>query len=187
LGEVRLRRTALGRLASRWVRCCIQDWAGFGRARGVGSRSRLLSGLQRMKPACCRADRRMPGAAICLSAPTASRPYPLLPFRSHAAPSNLTANVRLALVRLTWTDNSGNETSFRISRCVGLDCDKILVGANVTTYDIFGGLRIRLVEQPPKTKPHGRRRPAPRRASFLNGVAELGVPRYPHLPVRVVT
>jgi hypothetical protein len=69
------------------------------------------------------------------------------------APSHLTANVLLALVRLTWTDNSGNETGFRISRCVGLVCDEIRVGANVMIYDIFGGLGIRLVEQPPRQSP----------------------------------
>jgi hypothetical protein len=38
-------------------------------------------------------------------------------------------------VRLNWTDNSSDEAGFEISRCVGLVCDEISVGANVTTYD----------------------------------------------------
>jgi hypothetical protein len=38
-------------------------------------------------------------------------------------------------MQLTWTDNSDNETGFQISRCVGLVCEDILVGANVTAYD----------------------------------------------------
>jgi RHS repeat-associated protein len=53
-----------------------------------------------------------------------------------AAPSNLTALVLYSsIVRLNWTDNSDNEDGFEISRCLGLICYEILVGANVTTYD----------------------------------------------------
>jgi RHS repeat-associated protein/uncharacterized repeat protein (TIGR01451 family) len=53
-----------------------------------------------------------------------------------AAPSNLTAQViRVFIVHLTWTDNSNNEDGFKISRCLDLLCDEILVGPNVTTYD----------------------------------------------------
>jgi PKD repeat protein len=53
------------------------------------------------------------------------------------APSNLTANaVACDQVDLAWTDNSDNESSFKIERSInGIDFSQIdSVGANVTTY-----------------------------------------------------
>ena|GEM_PF-2070936 len=54
------------------------------------------------------------------------------------APSNLTATaVACDQVDLAWTDNSDNETSFKIERSInGIDFSQIdSVGANVTTYN----------------------------------------------------
>ncbi len=56
-----------------------------------------------------------------------------------AAPSNLVATaVSKSQINLTWTDNSVNETGFRIERCKGSTCTNFsliaTVGANVTSY-----------------------------------------------------
>ena len=55
-----------------------------------------------------------------------------------AAPSSLSALAVGALARLTWTDNSTNETSFRIERKVtgvGSFVEITSVGAGIVTYD----------------------------------------------------
>ncbi|HZI88020.1 MAG TPA: fibronectin type III domain-containing protein, partial [Pyrinomonadaceae bacterium] len=43
---------------------------------------------------------------------------------------------------LSWTDNSGNETGFRIERCQGNNCSDFAeiaqVGANISTYSNTG-------------------------------------------------
>src|SRR4029077_15043161 len=54
-----------------------------------------------------------------------------------AAPSNLTATaVSTSQVNLSWTDNSNNETGFKIERCQGNLCTNFVeiaqVGVNVT-------------------------------------------------------
>ncbi len=56
-----------------------------------------------------------------------------------AAPTNLTASsVSRSQINLTWTDNAGNETGFRIERCKGSTCTNFTliatVGANIKTY-----------------------------------------------------
>jgi tripartite motif-containing protein 71 len=56
-----------------------------------------------------------------------------------AAPSALTATaVSSSIILLTWTDNSNNETGFRVERCEGQGCNQFrlaaTVGANVVTY-----------------------------------------------------
>jgi subtilisin len=60
-----------------------------------------------------------------------------------AAPSNLTAAVvSRSQINLTWTDNSSNETGFKIERCKGSTCTNFTqiatVGANVTSYSNTG-------------------------------------------------
>ncbi len=56
-----------------------------------------------------------------------------------AAPTNLAATViSKSQINLAWTDNSSNETGFRIERCKGSTCTNFTlvasVGANVTSY-----------------------------------------------------
>jgi PKD repeat protein len=56
-----------------------------------------------------------------------------------AGPTNLVATViSKSQINLKWTDNSGNETGFRIERCKGSTCTNFTliatVGANVTSY-----------------------------------------------------
>ena len=56
-----------------------------------------------------------------------------------SAPSNLVASVlSKSQIKLTWTDNSTNETGFRVERCKGSTCTNFALittlGANVTTY-----------------------------------------------------
>jgi hypothetical protein len=56
-----------------------------------------------------------------------------------AAPTNLTATaVSRSQIKLSWTDNSGNETGFKIERCKGATCTNFsqiaTVDENVTTY-----------------------------------------------------
>jgi len=60
-----------------------------------------------------------------------------------AAPGNLTATVlSKSQIRLNWTDNSANETGFKIERCAGATCANFSqissVGANVTSYSNTG-------------------------------------------------
>jgi hypothetical protein len=61
------------------------------------------------------------------------------PPASIAAPSGLTATaVSRTQINLSWTDNSGNETGFKIERCKNANCTNYVeiaqVGANVTTF-----------------------------------------------------
>jgi C1A family cysteine protease len=56
-----------------------------------------------------------------------------------SAPSNLTvAAVSRTQINLSWADNSGDETGFKIERCQGQGCTNFaqiaIVGPNVTTY-----------------------------------------------------
>ena len=56
-----------------------------------------------------------------------------------AAPSGLTAQaVSSSQINLAWTDNSSDETGFKIERCTGAGCSSFAqiatVGANVTSY-----------------------------------------------------
>jgi len=56
-----------------------------------------------------------------------------------AAPSNLAATTSSSSqINLSWTDNSSNETGFKIERCKGANCTNyvqiIQVGANVTAF-----------------------------------------------------
>ena len=60
-----------------------------------------------------------------------------------AAPSNLTATtVSISQINLSWTDNSNNETGFKIERCQGGSCTNFAqiaqVGANVSTFNNTG-------------------------------------------------
>jgi len=66
---------------------------------------------------------------------TTSPTPPALP----AAPSGLTATtVSRTQINLSWTDNSGNESGFKIERCKNPNCTNYAevgqVGANVTTF-----------------------------------------------------
>ena len=59
--------------------------------------------------------------------------------RVPAAPSGLTATaVSRTQINLSWVDNSGNETGFKIERCKNANCTNYVevgqVGANVTTF-----------------------------------------------------
>ena len=59
------------------------------------------------------------------------------------APSNLTATaVSSSQINLSWSDNSNNETGFKIERCQGGGCTGFVqiaqVGANVTTFSNTG-------------------------------------------------
>jgi hypothetical protein len=58
-------------------------------------------------------------------------------------PTNLTATtISKSQINLTWTDNSTNETGFRIERCKGPTCINFTmiatVGADVTSYSNTG-------------------------------------------------
>jgi hypothetical protein len=67
----------------------------------------------------------------------ASATTPACPINPPAAPTNLTANaVACDQIDLGWTDNSDNETSFKIERSTdGVNFSQIdTVGANVTAY-----------------------------------------------------
>ena len=59
------------------------------------------------------------------------------------APSNLSASaISRAQIDLSWTDNAGNETGFKIERCTGATCANFTqiatVGANVKNYSNTG-------------------------------------------------
>ena len=59
------------------------------------------------------------------------------------APSNLTATaISRSQINLSWSDNSGNETGFKIERCAGATCSNFAqiatVGANVKNYSNTG-------------------------------------------------
>ncbi|HEV8367731.1 MAG TPA: fibronectin type III domain-containing protein [Pyrinomonadaceae bacterium] len=59
------------------------------------------------------------------------------------APSNLSADaVSSSQINLSWTDNSGDETEFKIERCQGNNCSNFVqiatVGANVTSFPNTG-------------------------------------------------
>ena len=63
---------------------------------------------------------------------------------SPSRPSDLTANTAsLTQISLAWSDNSSNESGFRIERCQGAGCTNFAeiaqVGANTTSY-VDGGL-----------------------------------------------
>ena len=60
-----------------------------------------------------------------------------------AAPSNLTATaVSTSQINLSWTDNSNNETGFKIERCQGSSCTNFVqiatTAANATTFSNTG-------------------------------------------------
>ena len=65
------------------------------------------------------------------------------PPNTPAAPSNLTATaVSSTQINLSWTDNSSNETGFKIERCQGNSCTNFAqiaqVGANITSFPNTG-------------------------------------------------
>jgi carboxypeptidase T len=73
------------------------------------------------------------------SASAVTQAAPVLP----AAPTSLAASViSRSQINLTWTDNSSNETGFRIQRCKGSTCTNFAqiasVGANVKSYSNTG-------------------------------------------------
>jgi serine protease AprX len=66
-------------------------------------------------------------------------PPPAVP----TAPSNLTATaVSTSQINLSWADNSGNESGFRIERCKGTNCSNFAeiatVGVDATTFSNTG-------------------------------------------------
>ena len=72
---------------------------------------------------------------------TSAAPPP--PPQPPSAPGNLTASaISHSQINLGWSDNSGNEDSFRLQRCTGSGCSNFLEiaapGANVTTYSDSG-------------------------------------------------
>jgi predicted phage tail protein len=63
-----------------------------------------------------------------------------------SAPSNLTASAASRTqINLTWSDNAGNETGFKIERCTGATCSNFAEiaagGANVKTFSNSGPKR----------------------------------------------
>jgi PKD repeat protein len=60
-----------------------------------------------------------------------------------SAPSNLTATaISRSQINLSWSDNAGNETGFKIERCAGATCSNFAqiatVGANLKNYSNTG-------------------------------------------------
>ena len=79
------------------------------------------------------------GYAVDVFGALAAAPPPAPP----TAPSNLSGQaLSKSQIKLTWTDNSANETSFVIERCRGAGCTAFAtvatVGADVTTYTNTG-------------------------------------------------
>src|SRR5438309_10095424 len=80
----------------------------------------------------------LPVALAYIISAVASSPPPV-----PAAPTALTATVAsCSCINLRWTDNSTNETGFKIERCQGSGCTNFVqiatVGTNVTTYSNTG-------------------------------------------------
>ena len=79
------------------------------------------------------------GSSAFSNAASATTQAPPLPVP--AAPTNLTAKGGTAAgtIQLTWTDNSSNETSFRIEELIGGSYQEVYaVGASITTAQITG-------------------------------------------------
>ena len=77
------------------------------------------------------------------SSSTATIQVNAIPPTIPAAPSNLLANaLSKTQISLSWTDNSANETGFRIERCAGANCTNFIeittVGANIKNYTNTG-------------------------------------------------
>lgn len=75
--------------------------------------------------------------------PTATPTPTPTPTPVPAAPSNLTATaVSTSQINLAWTDNSSNESGFRVERCQGNNCTNFVqivqLGPNVTSYPNTG-------------------------------------------------
>ncbi len=74
--------------------------------------------------------------------PNATSSLPLPPPSPPAAPANLTAAVSGSTVTLQWRDNAGNESGFRVERCVGNRCANFTsvaeLTANTTTFSNTG-------------------------------------------------
>ena len=89
-------------------------------------------GIIRRRSALRRPDRRLPRvfASGNLQRPT------WLTFSPPEAPSDLIALGSGSQVRLSWTDNSDDETGFEIERKIGTGSFVVIgtVGANVTTF-----------------------------------------------------
>ena len=77
------------------------------------------------------------------SSSTATIQVNTIPPTIPAAPSNLLASaLSKTQISLSWTDNSANETGFRIERCAGANCTNFIeittVGANIKNYTNTG-------------------------------------------------
>jgi predicted phage tail protein len=77
------------------------------------------------------------------SSSTATIQVNTIPPTIPAAPSNLLASaLSKTQISLSWTDNSANETGFRIERCAGANCTNFVeittVGANIKNYTNTG-------------------------------------------------
>ncbi|HEY8205339.1 MAG TPA: fibronectin type III domain-containing protein [Pyrinomonadaceae bacterium] len=83
------------------------------------------------------------GAPTPTPTPTATPTPTPTPTPGPNAPSNLTATaVSPSQINLSWSDNSGDETGFRIERCTGNNCTNfaqiVTVGANTTSFSNTG-------------------------------------------------
>jgi hypothetical protein len=77
------------------------------------------------------------------SSSTATIQVNTIPPTIPAAPSNLLASaLSKTQISPSWTDNSANETGFRIERCAGANCTNFIeittVGANIKNYTNTG-------------------------------------------------